>query len=271
VLQGTILRYAAFKALAAKTGDMSVMGLAKTKLTSLSARMLKVRLCRLQGRKAVASISFDDFPKNAWTEGGPILVRHGVRGTYFTAGSFCDQNVDGTEFYDAGDLKALSAAGHEIACHGFAHRPAPDLTTEELTADAERNREFLKPFLNGKAPVSYAYPFGRVSPRIKHFYAPRFASLRGVHPGINAGYVDLAQLNTISLERRCWNEKTIGTAIQRALHDHGWLIFHTHDVSEVPSEYGLTPAMLDWVLSRLAEARIPVLPIRQALPIALGV
>ncbi len=51
----------------------------------------------------------------------------------------------------------------------------------------------------------------------------------------------------------------------RALHDHGWLIFYTHDVSDAPSEYGSTPAMLDWALSRLAEARIPVLPVREAL------
>lgn len=250
---------------------MSLAGLAKTKLTSLSARMVKARPCRLQGEATVASISFDDFPKNAWTEGGPVLARHGVRGTYYTSGGFCGQTVDGTVFYGADDLKALVAAGHEAGSHGFTHRPTPDLTTEELVADAERNRDFLKPFLNGKAPRSYAYPFGRVSPRTKRFYAPQFASLRGVHQGINAGPVDLAQLNTISLERRCWDEKTITAAIERALRDHGWLIFHTHDVSEAPSEYGTTPLMLDWALSRLAEARIPVLPVGEALVVAMGV
>ena len=78
------------------------------------------------------------------------------------------------------------------------------LTTDELAADADRNREFLRPFLSGEAPVSYAFPFGRVSPRTKRFYAQRFSNLRGVHPGINAGRVDLAQLNTVSLEVRCW-------------------------------------------------------------------
>jgi peptidoglycan/xylan/chitin deacetylase (PgdA/CDA1 family) len=249
---------------------MSLTNLVKTKLTSLAARTLKARPARLRGNKPVASISFDDFPKNAWTVAGPVMARHGVRGTYYTAGGFCGRTVDGTEFYDAGDLKALVAAGHELACHGFAHQPTPTLTTNELAADAERNREFLKPFLNGAAPVSYAFPFGRVSPRTKRFYAPRFASARGVHPGINAGRVDLAQLNTVSLEMRCWNQDEIEAAIQRALHDHGWLIFYTHDVSDDPTEYGSTPAMIDWALSRLAELRIPVLPVREALPVALG-
>ena len=82
--------------------------------------------------------------------------------------------------------------------------------------------------------------------------------------------MDLAQLNTTSLEVRCWNEKAIQASIQRALHDHGWLVFHTHDVSDAPSKYGSTPGMLDWTLSRLAEARIPVLPVREALAVALG-
>jgi len=243
----------------------------KTKLVSLMARKLAVRPARLAGNRPVASITFDDFPKNAWTQGSPVMASRGVRGTYYTAGGFCGRTVDGTVFYDAGDLTELAAAGHEIACHGFGHQPTPSLTDAELTADAERNCEFLRPFLKGEAPVSYAFPYGRVSPRTKRFYAPRFASVRGVHPGINAGRVDLAQLNTISLETRCWNEGAIEAAIQRALHDHGWLILYTHDVSDSPSPYGSTPAMLDWALGRVAAARIPVLPVRDALPMALGI
>jgi peptidoglycan/xylan/chitin deacetylase (PgdA/CDA1 family) len=113
--------------------------------------------------------------------------------------------VNGTVFYDETDLKELAAAGHEIACHGFGHQPTPTLTTEELKKDAERNTEFLKPFLGGGAPVSYAFPYGRVSPRTKRFMAPRFSNVRGVHPGVNVGTVDLAQLNAVSLEKRCWD------------------------------------------------------------------
>ena len=249
---------------------MSLTGLAKTKFTSLAARALKMRPARIQGGNPVASISFDDFPRNAWTEGGPVLARHDVRATYYAAGGFCGRDLDGTVYFDEADLEALAVEGHEIACHGFGHQPAPELTDEELTADVKKNFEFLKPFLNGKAPVSHAYPFGRVSPRTKMFYAPRFACSRGTHQGINAGRVDLAQLNTISLETRCWDEKIIEDAIRRAIDHRGWLIFHTHDVSQAPSAYGSTPTMLDWALSRLAEAHIPVLPVREALRVALG-
>jgi len=242
----------------------------KIKLTSLAARKLPVRPARLAGNLAVASITFDDFPKSAWRQGGPVLARHGVRGTYYTAGGFCGRIVDGTVFYDAGDLMALAAAGHEIACHGFGHQPTPTLSTADLTADADCNRAFLRPFLGGEAPVSYAFPYGRVSPRTKRFYAPRFASARGVHPGVNVGRVDLAQLNTISLEIRVWDEAVIEAAIQRVAQERGWLVLYTHDVSETPSPYGSTPAMLDWALGRVAAAGIKVLPMREALPVALG-
>ena len=249
---------------------MSLANHVKTKLTSLLARKLAVRPARLAGYQPVASISFDDFPRNAWTLGGPVLARYGVRGTYYTAGGFCGRTENGVVFYDSNDLTELAAAGHEIACHGFGHELTPSLATEELIRDAERNREFLRPFLGGEAPVSYAFPHGRVSPRTKRFYAPRFASARGTHAGINAGRVDLAQLNTISLETRLWDEAKIEAAIQRTFHTNGWLILHTHDVSHSPSRYGSTPQMLDWALGRVAAARIPMMPVRDALSVALG-
>ena len=242
----------------------------KTQLASLIGRQIRVRPARLAGHRPVASISFDDFPKSAWSLGGQVLARHGVRGTYYTGGSFCGQTVEGSRFYDAQDLTELAAAGHEIGCHGFGHRPVSELSSAELSQDAARNQSFLKPFLNGRAPVSYAYPFGRVSPGAKHFQAPHFSSLRGTHEGVNVGRVDLAQLDVISLETRLWDEGRIQDAILRALHNHGWLILYTHGVSDNPGLYGSTPQMLDWALSRLKAARIETLPVRDALPVALG-
>jgi len=249
---------------------MAMANRLKTKLISLAARALATRPARLAGHKPVASITFDDFPKSAWVQGGPVLARHGVRGTYYTAGGFCGREAEGIRYYDSQDLRELAAAGHEIGCHGFGHQPVPSLNHEDLVADTRRNREFLSSFLNGAAPVSYAFPFGRVSPRTKRFYASHFESARGTHAGINIGRVDLAQLNVVSLEMRCWNEKAIETSIHRVLHSHGWLIFYAHDVSENPTRYGTTPKRLDWALGCVGAARIEMLPMREALPVALG-
>jgi peptidoglycan/xylan/chitin deacetylase (PgdA/CDA1 family) len=240
------------------------------RLNRFLARLTPVRSVRLAGARPLASITFDDFPKSAWSQGGPILAHHKVRGTFYTAGGFCGRTVDGTVFYDAEDLRAAAAAGHEIACHGYAHQPTPSLSSEALEADAARNAEFLRPFLNGGQAESYAFPHGAVSPRTKRFYASRFTNVRGVHPGLNSGRADLALLNVISMEKRCWDRAAIARAITRARHDRAWMVFYTHDVDDDPSPYGSTPAMLSEVLERLIEARIEILPMREAVKTAIG-
>lgn len=240
------------------------------RLNRLLARLTPAHSVRLAGARPIASITFDDFPKSAWTRGGPILARYKVRGTYYTAGSFCGRTEEGVEYYDADDLRALAAAGHEIGCHSFAHQPTPGLSTQELAKDSSRNAEFLKPFLKGRAPESYAFPYGLASPRTKKFFAPRFTNVRGVHPGLNSGRADLALLNVVSIEMRCWDRDRIMRAITRARHDRAWIIFYTHGVGDTPSEYGSTPAMLSELLDRLAEARIEILPMREAVKEVVG-
>ncbi|HXS06981.1 MAG TPA: polysaccharide deacetylase family protein [Rhizomicrobium sp.] len=236
----------------------------------LLSRHLAVNSARLTAGRPIASITFDDFPKSAWTEGGPVLARHGARATYYTSGSFCGRTVEGRTFYDRDDLRALKAAGHEIACHSFAHQPTPDLSAQQLSQDAAHNAEFLKPFLNGGQAQSYAFPYGLASPRTKRFFAERFTNVRGVHPRLNSGRADLALLNAMSMETRCWDAAAIGQAITRARHDYAWIVFYTHGVSETPGEYDSTPAMLSEVLGRLAEARIEILPMRDAVKAAIG-
>lgn len=240
------------------------------RLTRFIARMARVRPARMNSRRPIASITFDDFPKSAWEIGGAVLARYKARGTYYTAGNFCGRTVKGLTYYDESDLRALAEAGHEIGCHGYGHEPAPTLSTEALDADRRRNAEFLAPFLGGARPQSYAYPFGASSVRTKKFYAPHFTNLRGVHPGINTGRVDLAQLNAVSVEVRSYSREKLNAAIARAQHNNGWISFYTHDVSDSPTEYGATPAMLDDVLKALADALIEVLPMREAVAVALG-
>jgi peptidoglycan/xylan/chitin deacetylase (PgdA/CDA1 family) len=240
------------------------------RLSGLVARTVPVKSVTLRGRRAVASLTFDDFPQSAWTNGGPLLARHGARATYYVSGSFCGQTIDGTRFYDGADLHALRGAGHEIACHGFSHRATTALDHGALAADIARNQDFLAPYLEGEAPVSYAFPFGAVSLRTKRFFAGRYSNARGVHPGVNAGTADLADLRAISIERRSWDDARIFGAIAAAKTNRGWLVLFTHDVGDRPSEYGTTPAMLENVLSALAAAGIEVLPMREALRVATG-
>jgi peptidoglycan/xylan/chitin deacetylase (PgdA/CDA1 family) len=240
------------------------------RLSRMLARRLPVKTAPARAVRAVASVTFDDFPKSAWDVGGPLMARYGARGTYYTAGTFAGRTVDGIAYYDGDDLNALRAAGHEIGCHGFGHQPVPSLSTAALRADVARNTQFLRPFNGGQAPVSYAFPFGETTMRTKLFYGRRFGTARGVHPAVNSGTLDLAQLSTIGIETYTWNEDRMTRAIAEAKAARGLIVFHTHDVSETPSPYGCTPAMLESVLKALTDAGIPVLPMREAVRVATG-
>ncbi len=227
-------------------------------------RHLPLKLARCRLSQPVASLTFDDFPKSAWTVGGPILARHGARATYYTAGRFRGIAEDGLDYYDAADLAALSAAGHEVGAHSYAHQMAPTLSQGGLEADAARNAVALAPLLD-HAMCSYAYPYGEVSPRAKASMGARFATARGIRPGVNAGMIDLAQLRATPLEHRRWVPEEIDAAVAQALAETGWVIFFTHDVSERPSPFGCTPAILDYTLERLSAAGIETIPVRQAM------
>ena len=213
---------------------------------------------------AVASITFDDFPRNAWTIGGQILARYDAKATYYVAGSFCGRTQDGLDYYDEADLRALVAAGHEIGCHSFSHQMSPTLSSQALIAEAERNLAFLNAALGPFNPASYAYPYGEASPRTKRLLGDRFATVRGIRGGVNAGTLDLGMLKSIPLEARRWVPDEIDAAIDAAVAQAGWVTFFTHDVSDAPSPFGCTPAMLEHVLQRLQAAGIPVLTIKDA-------
>jgi hypothetical protein len=113
--------------------------------------------------------------------------------------------------------------------------------------------------------TSFAYPYGDVSPRTKLLFANRFPTSRSIRHGVNAGLIDLAQLNAIGLEKRQWNPAAVERAVAEAVRSKAWIIFFTHDIEERPSPYGATPEMLDHALDAVKRARMDILPIKHAL------
>ncbi|WP_158917973.1 polysaccharide deacetylase family protein [Caulobacter sp. S45] len=228
-------------------------------------RKLPLKQARSRLERSLASLTFDDFPKSAWTVAGPIMQRFGARATYYAAGRFCGVSEDGIDYFDAEDLRAAHRAGHEIGAHSYAHRMAPSVGSTELAADADRNAEALGEILGGVRLSSYAYPYGEASPRSKALMGRRFASARGIRPGVNAGRIDLAQLLAVPIEHRRWRPDEIQAAAREARARNGWLILFTHDVGDQPSPFGCTPQMLTEVLEILAAETIPVVPVKHAM------
>lgn len=235
------------------------------RMNRAAARRLPVKWVRSRLDAPVASISFDDFPRSAWTAGGPILARHGALATYYAAGDFCGRTVDGIGYYDGEDLKALRAAGHEIGCHSYSHEHGPLLSSRLLKDDFARNEAFLTDMLGDHRSGSFAYPYGDVSPRTKTLAARTFPVARGIRAGVNQGMIDLAELKAVPLEARSWTAADVERLIDEAVAAKGWIVFFSHDVAEDPTPYGCTPAMLDHALERLGAAGIEIMPVKSAL------
>lgn len=64
-----------------------------------------------------------------------VLADADARGTFFTLGHVADRHPE--------LVRRIADAGHEIACHGYAHRLVHKLTPEQFKVDLERGLEAL--------------------------------------------------------------------------------------------------------------------------------
>ncbi len=234
------------------------------RVNNIVTRNLPMKSVRSRLERPLASITFDDFPKSAWTVAGPILDRFGAKATYYASGRFCGVSEGGIDYFDAEDLRAADRSGHEIGAHSFAHERAPLVSSKALAVDQARNAAVLGEILGNVRLVSYAYPYGEASPRTKALLGSAFATARGIRPGVNAGRIDLAQLMAVPIERRRWRPDELRLAVEAARARKGWLILFTHDVCDDPSPFGCTPAMLTEAMEMLSAAAIQIAPVKHA-------
>ncbi len=230
-----------------------------------SARAFPAKLRSIRLSAPVASISFDDFARNAWTAGGEIVEAAGGRATYYTTGSFCRQTIDGLEYFTEADLAELYGRGHEVACHTFAHSALPEQSQSAILSGLARNAAFLRS-ATGQAEIrSFAYPYGAASIRTKLLLKDRFPACRGIDPGINAGLTDLSQLRAVCLHPHVLNDFPVARLVDEVSARKGWLIFVAHDVSSKPTPYGCTPIVLREAVEAVRKAGIELLPVAEVL------
>lgn len=214
--------------------------------------------------QAVASISFDDIPFSAARVGAPILERAKIQGTFYVCGGHTGQSFEDRTQHETHDLVALHQAGHEIACHSFAHPYVTRLSNAARDQDRQANADFMDTTLGDVMMTSFAYPYGAVSLAAKAFYARHFFTCRGVYRGLNTGRIDFSELRAIGIERRQYDLGHVRDLVAEAKERNAWIIFFTHDVGPDPSDYGCTPQNLEDVITTLKDAGIDALPVKAA-------
>ena len=231
-----------------------------------------VRTARSRLAEPIVSISFDDFPRSAWTQGGLSLDRYGFRATYYVSGAFCLSKdgarsavpagrIDGVGYCLPTDIVAAHAAGHEIGCHSFEHRRVPQISNSELELSIARNAEFLASLISVQAPASFAYPQGAVDVRTKCLLGKRFLTCRGTYPGLNAGWIDLSLLRAVALSRTFAIDAAVERLVAETKKRKAWLIFFGHDIGPDASLWGCSAEVFEELLAYLSHERLTVLPI----------
>jgi polysaccharide deacetylase family protein (PEP-CTERM system associated) len=118
--------------------------------------------------KLLLSIDFEDWHqlvhrglgRDDWDQRGPALERQtaaifelldelSAKATFFVLGMTAERYPD--------LVRAIAAQGHELACHGYAHRRVPTQSRDDFRADVERCAELLEN-LGGKRPLGYRAP-----------------------------------------------------------------------------------------------------------------
>ena len=219
------------------------------------------RLIPLGNRGPIVTFSFDDFPRTALTNGAVILERFGARGTYFVAMGLMGTSNDLGEQFRTADLRSLLERGHEVASHTFSHLSARDTPFEVFRQDVDRCEKAIRESIAVSPSNNFAYPYGEVTLTAKRQLGPRMRSCRGTCRGFNGPKVDLNLLRANSL----YGGIDQGEAAKRLILENekrrSWLIFYSHDVASKPSQFGCTPALLEAMVSFVADRRARMMTI----------
>ncbi|MFO0388906.1 MAG: polysaccharide deacetylase family protein [Alphaproteobacteria bacterium] len=203
------------------------------------------------------SICFDDFPQSAAEHGAAILEDAGLRGTFYT----CFDLLGTDNYAKTEDVLRLHKRGHEIACHTYDHiNPSfNDLAT--VKASCAKNvaaAHELKIQLD-----NFCYPQSGITPEAKRMASHMYGSSRSGFWGINTETFDAHCLKSLPLYQG--HIQQINTYIDRLTKEKGWLVLYTHDVSEHPTEHGISPDALSHVITTCMQQNIVIKPIHEVM------
>jgi peptidoglycan/xylan/chitin deacetylase (PgdA/CDA1 family) len=215
-------------------------------------------------RGPIVSFCFDDFPRTALTAGGRILKSFGVAGSYYVAAGLMNKVNDLGEQFHREDLDAVLAGGHELASHTFSHISCRSVSSSTFLEDVQKGRRAIEQLTGSPDSGNFAFPFGDLTLNAKRLVGAETASCRSTWKGLNGPGVDLNLLRANSL----YGGRDECAQVRKLILDNErkkcWLIFYSHDVQDVPSRFGCTPALLEFAVSRALETRARILTVAEA-------
>lgn len=222
--------------------------------------------------RPIISITFDDAPRTAMTNGVPILNRFDIKATFYVAMGLSASSAEGDRkdeaeektFLTSTDILELRRCGHDIGCHTYSHYILDRGTADSMALDAQRNVRKLCALLDASSIDHFSYPFGQVNFIAKKVLAENYRTMRSSRPGINQGSTDMYLLRAISIYDSTFNKEKIRQVIQKAERSGGWLIFYTHGVTDNPDAHSCTPEQLECLIKQCKLSSAEILTVSEA-------
>lgn len=211
------------------------------------------------------TFTFDDFPRSAYAVAGPILKKYHARGTYYISMNLLHSDAPLGPHCSLDDIRNLVADGHELGCHTFSHCDASTTHPSVYQNDVLENAKAIRTVLPSYHFRSFAYPYGRVTLRVKKIVAGLFDCCRGTYSGINTEQTDLNLLRSNGLSNESAPMSKVQTLIDRNREMGGWLIFYTHDVCDNYSSWGCSTDYFEAVLKYASDSGSRILTISESL------
>ena len=220
----------------------------------------KKRNFNVDVRPGMVSFTFDDFPSSAANTGAELLESYGYRGTfYLSTGLLGTESIVG-RLSTVDEVQALHLRGHEIGSHTHSHRRCQAIGKSELAQEQELCSRALERFGGGR---NMALPFGAYDESALSFLSGKYDTIRTVQNGINRGLTDLNLLKANAVYEATAFDKLRGQ-VESVSETGGWLIFYTHDVCALPSEFGCTADYFKALLNLVNQADLPVRTVADA-------
>ncbi|MEU3516202.1 polysaccharide deacetylase family protein [Streptomyces sp. NPDC006654] len=195
-----------------------------------------------QGRPDHVALTFDDGPDHLSTPHFlTLLEARRVRATFFLLGSMLSRSP--------GPAKDMAAAGHEIAVHGWHHRPlllrGPRATYDDLA----RARDAVAD-VTGTPPTLFRPPYGVLT---------------------TAAHLACRRLGLTPVLWTCWGEDWRGRATPRSVRDTvlrdlrggGTVLLHDSDCTSATGSWRTTLAALPRILDTCGDRGWQVGPLRE--------
>ncbi len=223
------------------------------------------RLLEMHNNVPYISFTFDDFPRSALQTGGGILMRFGLRATYYASLGMMGTEAPPGALFLPDDIKELLAQGHELGCHTFGHCHSWETSPRVFENSIINNKRALAELVPGATFRSLAYPISGPRLGTKRRVCRYFHCCRGGGQTFNLGAIDLNLLKAYFLEKSRDNPTLVKEVIDRNCRARGWLIFATHDISETPTPYGCTPSFFEDIVKYSLHSGGRILPVAEAL------